>query len=787
MKQLLTLSCSLVILTIFSNVSFAGIAQTIVFPAVGNKATSNGPFALQATSSSGLPVSYSLVAGSSLASLSGANVTPKSIEGTVTLKASQAGNATHDPAPDAYVSFNVRNDLEKWNGVSAGVNHSIAINSDGYLHTWGNNSTGQLGIGSTTSRNTAVGVSNATDWISVAAGTNFSLAVRSGGGLFAWGDNTYGQLGDGTTIQRNSPTQISIAGSWKSVAASVGGYHALALRTDGSLWAWGTNAYGQLGDSTTSLRTTPVRIGLLNNWKTIAASTSHSMAIKTDGTLWAWGRNDYGQLGQANTVDSSSPVQVGTSTSWKSISVSERHTLAIKTDGSLWAWGANYNGQLGDNTNTTRTSPVQIGTALDWVSIAAGNYAFSAAVRNNGTLWVWGSNYAGVLGDGTNYNQDGSSVPKQVGIDMNWKSVAAGGAYYGDLAYIIALRTDGSRWGWGGNNLGQLGNGRTGNNDGVFNHPGGIKPVSFGLGRINSVSAGTSHVAVVKVDGTLWTWGSNASGQLGNGSSTMNGSAPVIQPAKIGTATDWLTVKSGQSHNIALKTDGSLWSWGDGSGGKLGLGSSSQRTSPTRIGSANTWKAVSAGGGHTLALKTNGTLWAWGWNDAVQLGDGTEESTSTPKQIGTATDWASISAGFIHNVGIKTNGSLWTWGQNLDGALGMGGQPLVPTQVGSGANWSQASAGAYYTLAVKTDGTLWAWGRNNQGQLGRGSSSSGIYSPQQVGTATNWKSVCANADHSVAVKNDGTVWTWGANAVGQLGNFNYDRACPKTRFFRNGI
>ena len=770
MKRLLLLPGTLAVFAIVQAPAFAGTAQTIHFPALGNKNTANVPFALQATSSSGLPLTYSLVAGAASASLSGNYVTPKPVEGTVTIKASQTGNSTYDPAPDAYVSFHVRSYLERWSVVASGSAHSLAIRSDGYLNAWGNNSIGQLGSGNTTSKNSPLQISNATDWISIATGSSFSLAVRSGGSLFAWGDNSYGQLGDGTTIQRTNPTQIGVTGSWKSVAAGAGGNHALALRTDGSLWAWGANTYGQLGDSSTVQRNSPVRIGLANNWKTIVASGSHSMAIKTDGTLWTWGRNDYGQLGDGSTVDRSSPVQIGGGTNWKTLAVSYRHTLAAKTDGSLWAWGSNNSGALGDGTTTTRTSPVQIGTALNWQSIAAGSYSFSAAVRTDGTLWAWGDNYAGVLGDGTNFNHNGSSVPKLVGNDANWKSVVAGGSDGGDRAYIVALRTDGSRWAWGGNDLSQLGNGRTGNNEGVFNHPRGVKPVSDSLGRIVGITAGSSHVAAVNADGTLWAWGSNVFGQLGNGSSTMNGQAPIIQPGKIGVATDWLAVSAGDGHNIALKTDGSLWGWGYNAGGQLGLGNNSQRTSPTRIGTANTWAAASAGAGHTLALKTNGTLWAWGWNDVVQLGDGTDVPSATPKQIGTATDWSKISAGFTHNVGIKTNGTLWTWGYNVDGALGMSGQPFVPTQVGSASNWSSASAGTSFTLAVKTDGTLWAWGRNNQGQLGRGFVGSGVYSPQQVGTATNWKFICANDDHSVAVKDDGTVWTWGANAVGQLGD-----------------
>jgi hypothetical protein len=229
---------------------------------------------------------------------------------------------------------------------------------------------------------------------SIAAGQAHSVALGADGGLWAWGRNDIGQLGDGTRTDRYSPVQVGTARNWKSVAAGL--YHTVALRTDGTLWAWGRNDYGELGlgnSGSDTNRNVPVQVDA-SRWAAVATGDLYTVALKTDGSLWAWGRNEYGQLGDGTNRNRNSPVQVGTARDWTAIAAGLYHTVALRTDGTLWAWGRNEYGQLGDGTNTNRNSPVQVGTARDWTAIAAGQY-HTLALNTNCILWVWGSRQDG--------------------------------------------------------------------------------------------------------------------------------------------------------------------------------------------------------------------------------------------------------------------------------------------------------------------------------------------------------------------------------------------------------
>ena len=242
----------------------------------------------------------------------------------------------------------------------------------------------------------------------LAAGKSHSLYIHKNRTLWAWGRNSFGQLGDGTTTDRISPVQIGSDNDWGQIVA--GEYHTVAIKTDGTLWGWGLNSYGQLGDGTTTRRYSPVQIGSDNDWGQIVAGEFHTVAIKTDGTLWAWGWNMSGQLGDGTTTDRISPVQIGSDNDWGQIVAGEYHTVAIKTDGTLWGWGLNSYGQLGDGTTTDRISPVPIGSDNDWGQIVAGEY-HTVAIKSDGTLWAWGWNFSGQLGDGTTGNR---YVPTQI-------------------------------------------------------------------------------------------------------------------------------------------------------------------------------------------------------------------------------------------------------------------------------------------------------------------------------------------------------------------------------------
>lgn len=238
------------------------------------------------------------------------------------------------------------------------------------------------------------------------------------GNLFAWGANQNGQLGDGTTTQRNSLTRIG-SEKWTAVAASPQGLHSLAIRSDGKLFAWGSNQYGQLGDGTTTQRITPTKIGD-DNWKSIAAGLGHSLAIRSDDKLFAWGYNEFGQLGDGTFEAKLVPTQIGND-SWKFISTQSMHCLAVRSDNGLFAWGLNNAGQVGDGTRVNRNLPVTISNGW-WISAAAGS-THSLALTSDRSLYAWGSNNSGEIGNGLGGGDVTS--PVRTGTDL-WWSIAAG-------------------------------------------------------------------------------------------------------------------------------------------------------------------------------------------------------------------------------------------------------------------------------------------------------------------------------------------------------------------------
>jgi len=326
------------------------------------------------------------------------------------------------------------------------INTSISYN--GKIFIWGANGYGQLGVATTTHQRSApVQIGTYSHWVSVISG-NRTFAIKENGSLWAWGYNYHGQLGNGTTTNIFTPAQIGTRTDW--VAVSAGDWHSLALKKDGSLWSWGSNFFGELGNgtaNTTAGRLTPAQVGTDTDWAEIATGHHSSFAIKNDGSLWAWGMNFTGSLGDGTTINRLSPFRIGTESNWASISSYRGNVLAIKKDGSLWAWGENSFGQLGDGTTIQRRTPVQIGTETNWKSVSSGNL-LTAALKNDGSIWVWGDLSYG-WGTGT------VPAPVQVGTDTDWVDISAGGYH------VIAVKKDGSIWTWGNNTFGQLGLGRS--------------------------------------------------------------------------------------------------------------------------------------------------------------------------------------------------------------------------------------------------------------------------------------------------------------------------------------
>ncbi len=367
-------------------------------------------------------------------------------------------------------------------------------------------------------------------WQQVAYGFRHSAGIGTDGSLWTWGWNDVGQLGDGSTTPVSVPHQVGSATDWSVVAASsgfdpsttTGGMHSAAIKADGSLWTWGRNDHGQLGDGTEVDRHTPTQVGTGSTWMAVQCGAQHTLALRTDSTLWSWGYNHNGQLGLGDTVEVHTPTQVGTDADWWRIGTMENHDLALKGDSSLWSWGRNNYYQLGFfNDNQMKTEPTHVGTDTDWRSIATGT-DYSFAVKGDNTLWGWGRNDYGQLGlgDNSSYHPE----PEQIGTDSTWQAVACGDAH------TIAQRNDGSLRGWGFNYDGELG---VGNNTFFHDSP---QSIPSGVGSA-SISLGSASSASIRTDGSLWAWGRNWEGQLGIGDQE-NHNVPMPVSCGISTAMD---------------------------------------------------------------------------------------------------------------------------------------------------------------------------------------------------------------------------------------------------------
>ncbi len=361
--------------------------------------------------------------------------------------------------------------------------------------------------------------------IQLALGEYHSCVRKPDGTVWCWGGNNYGQLGNGVQDNNAHPTPMQVTGLGMSAAhLAHGARHVCARKQDGTLWCWGFNVAGQLGDGTTGDQYSPVQVAMLGkSVDMIASGGRHTCALKLDSTLWCWGANQYGQLGDGTTVGHPLPAQVtqlGASVGAVALSqdsIGNDHTCALKVDGTLWCWGSNQSGQLGEGTTTAHSSPMQVappGASAAEVAAAASN---TCTRKSEGTLWCWGSNGVGLLGLGTSDNNSHAAPVQVSAFGASVAEVALGGSH------ACALKLDGSLWCWGTNQYGQLGDGTT------MSQFSPVQVTALGTSTVG-FALGLDHSCASKLDGTVWCWGGNVKGQLGLGSAD-NGSHPI--PAKV--------------------------------------------------------------------------------------------------------------------------------------------------------------------------------------------------------------------------------------------------------------
>ena len=710
--------------------------------------------------------------------------------------------------------------------------------------------------------------------IIIEAGYSNVLVVTSYYRVFTWGNNLAGQLGDGTNVNRLDPVEITnqfmLNEGEEIVSVSLGRVHSGLLTSEQRVFTWGYNANGPLGDGTNLNSNTPIDITSnfnLNVGETIVniyLGGFHSSAITSDGRVFTWGYNGYGQLGDGTILHSSLPIDITSQFNLEigevvtSLALGYKHSSAITSNGRMFTWGYNQIGQLGDGSTNDSSVPVDITYQFDLVQgesliLSDLGRSSSAAITTNGRVFNWGSNSHGILGDGT---QSSSIVPKEplfvyveveqidiyhyddsiteflpildgytfngwhsdagltnaytfttmpaedITIYAKWSINQYEITYYDVLEVVvdiqtgsyhtIALTSDGRIFTWGFNNHGQLGNGFTGSSTTPIDITANF---NLAIGEtIITIGAGGEHSVLLTSLGRVFVWGRNDSGLLGDGTWQ-----DILLPKDI---TDRITLSvdenivdiyTAYTHTFVLTSDGNLIAWGGNSNGQLGLGTTSTVLIPTMLSPitlevGETVESLYMMGYHCMLLTSLGNVYAWGDNDLGQLGDGTTTDQLLPINITTSFALATNEAITYIELGINSSFALtsmnrvFSWGSNLYGQLGDGTtiDKIDPTDITSNFDLNpletidKLMAGGNHAIAITSTGRLFIWGSNFFGQLGDGtkinSSIPTINDSIIVPTNDTIVYIEAAKSSNFVITNSGRVFSWGSNIVGELGD-----------------
>ena len=515
-----------------------------------------------------------------------------------------------------------------WIKISAGSSHSLGIKKDSTLWSWGNNYNGQLGLGNKITTLIPTQIGNENNWSKVAVSNNASMAIKSDKTVWAWGrvavrDRFYSDSDSLTTpakinddqdwksftfknkyvlllkdngtlwlwdlVLQNPPLNTFGGNQWEvSFASTVN----VASKKDGSIWTWGANSKGQIGNWTSNTEKFPIKYGNSYDWNKIKLGLSQTFSTKLNGTLWAWGANSNGSIGDGSKNTIYTPVQVNLGIGLDSIYPGFFTTFGINTNGNLLAWGLNSSGNYGDGTTTSLYVPTIIGAERNWKKVVSG-YFNTFGLKNDSTLWSWGIyNFNGELGNGTT---TGNPFPAQIANDKKWVDVFSCAS-----EFTVAKKSDGTIWSWGLNEYNDVGI--------TINK---IPVLVSSDTNWKNISVGSNHVLGLKTDNTIWGWASNANGQIGDGTFT-NRKFPV----KLNNNSDWKSISAATGYSMAIKKDGSLWHWGN------------NISAPEKIGNSNDWVSISSSGASYYAIKNDNSLWAWGDNNSYNL-----NKTSTTKDV----------------------------------------------------------------------------------------------------------------------------------------------------------
>ena len=610
----------------------------------------------------------------------------------------------------------------------------LARKQNGTLWSWGYNGSGQLGLGDTNNRISPAQIQGVANWKLFSAGGYHSIAVADDNQLRTWGSNGFGQLGIGRTgTYINYPINPNFAGPsdlkvnivsgtetnliWKDNSYQEVGFKVERKTTEVGIW----NEINTVNTNTTLYSDITVTPGNTYYYRIQAydslTNSNYSNEVSTipavPGNLTLtmlypsqiklmWNDNNLTELGfklERKVGVAGSYGEIGT----VGPNVTSYTDTDVQAENSYYYRLRTY--------NVFSYSPYSNETCITasciMANVLAGAY-HSIGITTNGIIYSWGNNEFGQLGTG---DTEDKNLPVIISTESNWAKLSVGANHN----FLITLQ--GVLWSWGYNGYGQLGNSDLGN---VY-EPTMIPEIDEDDENKNwtTIAAGHNHSIGLKTDGFIWAWGYNEFGQLGLGDNEDKEKAVMME-----SETGWSVIAAGKNHTMGIKSSGTMWSWGDNDYGQLGLGDGelgADKNVPTQIGTDSDWSKIALGADHSIALKSNGTIWSWGYNEFGQLGLSDNDNKTEPVQIGEDSDWSKITCGFYHSVALKTNRTLWTWGFNEFGQLGLDdSEQNMPISIGTASDWMHISAGKEHTFGLKTNNALWSWGRNNYGQLGLG-------------------------------------------------------------------
>jgi alpha-tubulin suppressor-like RCC1 family protein len=693
-----------------------------------------------------------------------------------------------DPPPsDAYVS------PAGWIQIATTVDHSCGIRPDNTLWCWGRNGHGELGAGTALEIDSPAQVGS-DHYLSVAVNEAYTCAVRSDHIASCWGDNSHGELGTGgiTAVSGANP----LPNTWSAVAC--GPTSACGLTTAGEVWCWGTASYGQLGNNDSGATVDgPVKV--LDGAHGLTVGDSFACALDQDGAGWCWGLNDDGQ--QLGTGDTKVPTMVPTADRFTRIAAGDKSVCGLLADGHLRCWGDNSSGQLGNGNTSSVTAPAHVSNdaITDWTNVAVGKH-HACALRANGAAYCWGSNRHSQLA--TMPANEIETTPIMVGV-ATWSMVfagydqtcladaadlvsCAGRTGFGQLATtgshtVPAQESTHSMWTatdagsistcaidsantlkcWGNNQ-----DGNVGDNSSLDQQAPQLVPVQGSAGGWLQVAVGDDVCALDDLH-QLYCWGVDDDAEVGNGGITVGG---VDKPYGVAPGRQFDTTTT-TVHTCAIAS-GTIYCWGRNSNHEVNSTATAPITDPnTSIFSS--YLDIAAGVAHTCALAGDQSVWCWGYNGEGDLGVNDTNDRMNPTQV-TANGQPKLDrvfAGTHTSCGLViTTGELWCWGDNEQGQLGDMTTTIRPVPTHIPGAWLEIGLGGAFTCGIHADHTLWCTGANDYGQLGQGMVGAESTKFLQVGAANDWVHIGAGEDHVCAIKTDASLWCWGRNDDGELGD-----------------